>query len=106
VNFWAVDQPMISVTGVVTKVALVNPHPTVTLDVMEDGKKVVYVAVLRSGVRWLAGLGITDEVLTPGLTLGMEGYRPKVPTERRGIFVEHLTLPDGRKIKMIDSRDF
>ena len=44
-NFWQVDEK-IAVTGVVTKISIVNPHPSLLIDVTEDGQTVRYLAIL------------------------------------------------------------
>jgi hypothetical protein len=102
-NFWQADKT-ISVTGVVTKVLLVNPHPSIFLDVTKDGQVVKYVAVLGQGVSGLAGYGITKDTLAPGSKVVLEGHPPKAEgSATKGILVNALTLPDGKRIALGES---
>jgi hypothetical protein len=97
-NFWQAGKT-ITVTGVVTKVLLVNPHPSIFLDVTEGEQTVKYVAILGQGVSGLAGYGITKDMLTVGLKLVLEGHPPKAEgSTTKGILVNALTLPDGKRI--------
>jgi hypothetical protein len=96
-NFWEANKT-ISVTGVVTKVLLVNPHPSIFLDVTENGQTVHWVAVLGQGVSGLAGYGIGKDKLAPGSTIGLEGHPPKAEgSATKGILVNAMTI-DGKRI--------
>jgi hypothetical protein len=102
-NFWEA-QKKVSVTGVITRVALVNPHPSMFLDVTEDGVTKKYVAILGQGVAGLARYGITKETLAPGTKLTLYGYPPKASGGATGgILVNAMTLPDGKRIELGDS---
>jgi hypothetical protein len=103
-NFWQADT-VVSVTGVVTKVLLANPHPTIFLDVTEGGQTVKYVAILGQSVAGLAGFGITKDtfaaVAGAATKVVLEGHPPKAEgSTTKGILVNALTLPDGKRIAL------
>jgi Family of unknown function (DUF6152) len=95
-NFWDTNKE-ISVSGVVKTVKLVNPHSELTLDVMEDGKPVKWVA-FGLGITDLRRRGITSEMLL-GKTVTIEGHPPK-QAAGKGIFMAVINLPDGSKINI------
>ena len=102
-NFWDA-QKKVSVTGVITRVALVNPHPSMFLDVTEGEVTTKYVAILGQGVAGLARYGLTKETLLPGTKVTLYGYPPKAAAgATKGILVNGMTLPDGKKIELGDS---
>ena len=102
-NFWEQGK-IIAVTGVVTKVLLVNPHPSIFMEVMEDGKKVTYVAILGQGVAGLAKFGLTKDTLPIGAKLTVDGHPPKAAGSggAKGILVFAFTFEDGKKIVLGD----
>jgi Family of unknown function (DUF6152) len=102
-NFWEQGK-IIAVTGVVTKVMLVNPHPSLFMDVMEDGKKVQYVAILGQGVASLAKFGLTKDSLPAGTKLTVDGHPPKASGSggAKGILVFAFTFEDGKKVVLGD----
>src|SRR5204862_7869136 len=89
----------VSVTGVVTKVLLVNPHPSLFMDVMEDGKTVKYIAILGQGVAGLAKFGLTKDSLPAGTKLTVDGHPPKAAGAggAKGVLVFAFTFADGKK---------
>jgi hypothetical protein len=100
-NFWEAGKT-IKITGTVTKVLLVNPHPSIFLDSTDDkGQTVKVVAILGQGVSGLAGYGITKDTLMPGTKLTLEGHPPKAEgSTTKGILVNAFTLPDGKRIAL------
>jgi hypothetical protein len=98
-NFWD-GSKRISITGVVTTVKLVNPHSEITLDVMENGKPVKWLA-FGLGITDLRKRGITNEMLM-GKQLVVDGHPPKRPAGK-GIFLTAITFPDGTKIDIRDA---
>ena len=102
-NFWAQNK-IIAVTGTVTKVLLVNPHPSLFMDVMEDGQKVQYVAILGQGVAGLAKFGLTKDTLPIGTKLTGDGHPPKAQGSggAKGILVFAFTFEDGKKVVLGD----
>jgi hypothetical protein len=102
-NFWDANKTT-SVTGVVTKVLLVNPHPSIFLDVTDGDKIIKYVAILGQGVSGLAGYGITKDTLAAGDKVVLEGHPPKAEgSATKGILVNALTLPGGKRIALGES---
>ena len=99
-NFWDQDKN-ISISGVVTVVKLVNPHPELKIDVTEGGQKVQYVAFLRAGLAGLNKLGLDKAAFAPGTKITLDGHPPKAG-KGKGIFVEALTLGSAKKIKLVE----
>ncbi len=102
-NFWEQGK-IISVTGSVTKVLFVNPHPSLFMDVMEDGKPVKYVAILGQGVAGLAKFGLDKNTLPAGTKLTVEGHPPKAQGAggAKGVLVFAFTFADGKKVVLGD----
>jgi hypothetical protein len=102
-NFWEQGK-IIAVTGTVTKVMLVNPHPSLFMDVTEDGKTVQYVAILGQGVAGLAKFGLTKDTLPVGSKLTVDGHPPKAAGSggTKGILVFAFTFEDGKKVVLGD----
>lgn len=93
-NFWDANTH-ITVSGVVKEVKLVNPHSELTLEVMEDGKPVKWLA-FGLGITDLRRRGITREMLY-GKKVTLEGNPPK-RAAGKGIFLEAILFEDGSKI--------
>jgi hypothetical protein len=98
-NFWD-GSKRISITGTVTAVKLVNPHSEITLQVMEDGKPVKWLA-FGLGITDLRKRGITNEMLM-GKLVKVDGHPPK-QAGGKGIFLNAITFPDGTKIDIRDA---
>lgn len=98
-NFWD-GSKRISITGVVKVVKLVNPHSEITLEVMEDGKPVKWLA-FGLGITDLRRRGITNEMLM-GKLIVVDGHPPK-RAAGKGIFLNAITFPDGTKIDIRDA---
>jgi hypothetical protein len=97
-NFWD-GSKNISITGVVKAVKLVNPHSEITLEVMEDGKPVKWLA-FGLGITDLRKRGITQEMLM-GKEVKVDGHPPK-KAAGKGIFLAGITFKDGTKIDIRD----
>jgi hypothetical protein len=93
-NFWDASKH-ISVTGVVKEVKLVNPHSELTLEVMEDGRPVKWLA-FGLGITDLRRRGITNEMLL-GKMVTLDGNPPK-KAAGKGIFLESIIFEDGKRI--------
>jgi uncharacterized protein DUF6152 len=102
-NFWEQGK-IIAVSGVITKVLLVNPHPSIFMNVMEDGKPVQYIAILGQGVAGLAKFGLTKETMTAGMKLTVDGHPPKAAGSggTKGVLVFAFTFEDGKKVVLGD----
>jgi hypothetical protein len=98
-NFWD-GSKRISISGTVTAVKLVNPHSEITLQVMEDGKSVKWLA-FGLGITDLRKRGITNEMLM-GKLIKVDGHPPK-QAGGKGIFLNAITFPDGTKIDIRDA---
>jgi uncharacterized protein DUF6152 len=97
-NFW--DQSKnISVSGIVKEVKLVNPHSELTLEVMEDGKPVKWLA-FGLGITDLRRRGITNEMLM-GKHVTFEGHPPK-KAAGKGIFLSGIVFDDGKRIDIAE----
>ena len=95
-NFWDANKT-ISVTGMIKTVKLVNPHSELTLEVMEDGKPVKWVA-FGLGITDLRRRGLTSEMLLDK-QVTIDGHPPK-RAAGKGIFIAAITLADGTKINL------
>ena len=98
-NFWD-GSKNITITGVVKTVKLVNPHSEITLEVMEEGKPVKWLA-FGLGITDLRKRGITNEMLM-GKTVIVDGHPPK-QAGGKGIFLNAITFADGTKIDIRDA---
>jgi hypothetical protein len=93
-NFW--DQTKhITVAGVIKEAKLVNPHSEITIEVMEDGKPVKWLA-FGLGITDLRRRGITNEMLL-NKEVTFEGNPPK-RAAGKGIFLEAIVFADGKRI--------
>ena len=98
-NFWD-GSKRISITGVVTAVKLVNPHSEITIEVMENGAPVKWLA-FGLGITDLRKRGITNEMLM-GKQVVVDGHPPK-RAAGKGIFLNAITFPDGTKVDVRDA---
>ena len=97
-NFWDGSKD-ISVSGVIKAVKLVNPHSELTLEVMEDGKPVKWLA-FGLGITDLRRRGITNEMLM-GKKVTFEGH-PPMRAAGKGIFLTGIIFEDGKKIDIAE----
>jgi len=100
-NFWDANTD-ITVTGTVKEVKLVNPHSELTLEVMEEGKPVKWLA-FGLGITDLRRRGITNEMLM-GQQLTLVGNPPK-KSGGKGIFMQQIVFADGKTINIRENRD-
>ena len=88
----------INLTGVVTKVELVNPHSWIWLDVKGKDGKVVNWGIEGGPPSNLFRNGITKASLPVGTEIKLFGYQAKSGESKAvGVFVEYL---DGKKVFM------
>ena len=97
-NFWDGNKD-ISVSGVIKEVKLVNPHSELTLEVMEDGNPVKWLA-FGLGITDLRRRGITNEMLL-NKKVTFEGHPPK-RAAGKGIFLTGIVFEDGKKIDIAE----
>jgi hypothetical protein len=100
-NFWDANKD-ITITGMVKEVKLVNPHSQLTLEVMEDGQPVKWLA-FGLGITNLRSRGITNEMLM-GKELTLHGNPPKA-SGGKGIFMQQIVFADGKTINIRENRD-
>ena len=83
----------ITVTGVVTKYELGNPHMRIYLDVDNQGTVEKWLAEGGSRTQ-LMRVGWTGNEVKPGDKITVRGHPPRDPSSKL-IHMEYLTLPDG-----------
>lgn len=86
------------VTGVVTKAELGNPHGIVTLDVKGE------VWQVEVGQPWRnERAGLTDAMMSPGVTLTAKGHRSAKPDQKL-LKAERIVI-DGKTFDLYPDRD-
>ena len=83
-----------TLTGSVTKMAWINPHSWIYVDVKKPDGKVENWAVEAGPPGTLIRAGFTKESLVPGTVIVVNGYRAKDGALRAN--GRDITLPDGR----------
>ena len=69
------NQEVITVTGTVVDVQMVNPHARIVMDVVEDGKTVRWQAELGGPQQLIKQFGWTPSTVKAGMKLTMVGRR-------------------------------
>ena len=69
------SQEVITVTGTVVDVQMVNPHARIVMDVVEDGKTVRWQAELGGPQQLIKQFGWTPSTVKAGMKLTMVGRR-------------------------------
>ena len=87
------DNP-VTLTGSVTKMAWINPHSWIYIDVKKPDGNVESWAVEAGPPGTLIRAGFTKESLFPGTVIVVNGYRAKDGAMRAN--GRDITLPDGR----------
>jgi hypothetical protein len=83
-----------TLTGSVTKMAWINPHSWIYIDVKKPDGNVENWAVEAGPPGTLIRAGFTKESLAPGTVIVVNGYRAKDGALRAN--GRDITLPDGR----------
>ena len=86
----------VTVTGVVKKVEWTNPHIWFYVDVKEDSGKITTWGFSGGPPGMLMRRGITRDVLKPGDTVKVEGFRAKDGSNNAS--GGNVTFADGRKV--------
>jgi hypothetical protein len=86
----------VTLTGSVTKMAWINPHSWVYIDVKEPDGNIENWAVEAGPPGTLIRAGFTKESLTPGTVIKVNGFRAKDGALRAN--GRDITLPDGRML--------
>jgi hypothetical protein len=84
----------VTLTGSVTKMAWINPHSWIYIDVKKSDGNVESWAVEAGPPGTLIRAGFTKESLTAGTVIKVNGYRAKDGALRAN--GRDITLPDGR----------
>jgi len=87
------DKP-VTLTGAVTKMAWINPHSWIYIDVKKPDGSVENWAVEAGPPGTLVRAGFTKESLAAGTVIKVNGYRAKDGALRAN--GRDITLPDGR----------
>jgi Family of unknown function (DUF6152) len=87
------DRP-VTLTGAVTKMAWINPHSWIYIDVKKSDGSVENWAVEAGPPGTLVRAGFTKESLAAGTVIKVNGYRAKDGALRAN--GRDITLPDGR----------
>ena len=75
--FWHMDR-MATIEGVVVELRMVNPHPTLKVEVAEaNGQKAVWTITARATASALITGGWTAQTLTPGMRVRVQGNPPR-----------------------------
>jgi hypothetical protein len=69
------NQEVVTVTGTVVDVQMVNPHARIVMDVVEDGKTVRWQAELGGPQQLIKQFGWTPSTIKAGMKLTMIGRR-------------------------------
>ena len=88
------DKP-IKLQGKVIKMQWINPHPWIHIEVMQDGKPVVWM-IEASAPNNLLRRGFTRDSLPPGTMITVEGYQALDGATRANGTA--LTFADGRHL--------
>ena len=87
------DNP-VTLTGSVTKMAWINPHAWIYIDVKKPDGAVENWAVEAGPPGTLIRAGFTKDSLAPGIVIKVNGFRAKDGALRAN--GRDITLPDGR----------
>ena len=93
----------VTLTGVVVKWELINPHGWITLDVKDDEGKVTRWMIETGNPNALIRAGWRKDSLKPGDEVIVEGYRAKDSSNTAN--GSSVRLPDGRKLLAGSSKD-
>ena len=93
----------VKVTGVVTKVEWQNPHIWFYVDSKDDNGKVTHWAFSGGAPGQLMRRGIMKEVIQPGMTVNVEGFRAKDGSNNAN--GAKVTFQDGRSVFTAGAED-
>lgn len=93
----------VTVDGVVTRVEWQNPHIWFYVDSTDEGGKVTHWAFSGGAPGQLMRRGIMKDVIQPGMTVHVEGYRAKDGSNNAN--GAKVTFPDGRSVFTASAED-
>ncbi|HEY1240274.1 MAG TPA: DUF6152 family protein [Bryobacteraceae bacterium] len=97
------DSKPVKVTGVVTKVEWQNPHIWFYVDAKDEAGKVTHWAFSGGAPGQLMRRGIYKEVIQPGMTVVVDGFRAKDGSNNAN--GAKVTFPDGRQVFTASAED-
>lgn len=90
------DSKPVKVTGVVTKVEWQNPHIWFYVDAKDAGGNIIHWAFSGGAPGQLMRRGIYKDVIQPGMTVNVEGFRAKDGSNNAN--GAKVTFPDGHMV--------
>jgi len=90
------DSKPVKVSGVVTKVEWQNPHIWFFVDSKDESGKITHWAFSGGAPGQLMRRGIYKDVIQPGMTVNVAGYRAKDGSNNAN--GAKVTFPDGRMV--------
>ena len=90
------DSKPVKVSGVVTKVEWQNPHIWFFVDSKDESGKITHWAFSGGAPGQLMRRGIYKDVIQPGMTVNVDGYRAKDGSNNAN--GAKVTVPDGRMV--------
>jgi len=90
------DTKPVKFSGAVTKVEWMNPHIWFYVDEKKADGTVVHWAVSGGAPGQLMRRGITKDVIQPGMTIEVTGFRAKDGSDNAN--GTKVTFPDGREV--------
>ncbi|PWU00093.1 MAG: hypothetical protein C5B51_25915 [Terriglobia bacterium] len=93
----------VKVTGVVTKVEWQNPHVWFYVDSKDDNGNVIHWAFSGGAPGQLMRRGIMRDVIQPGMTINVEGFRAKDGSNNAN--GARVTFQDGRSVFTAGAED-
>ncbi len=97
------DQKPVTVNGVVTKVEWQNPHIWFYVDSKDENGKITHWAFSGGAPGQLMRRGIYKDVIQPGMTVHVDGYRAKDGSNNAN--GAKVTFPDGRMVFTASAED-
>jgi len=90
------DTKPVKFSGVVTKVEWMNPHIWFYVDEKTADGSVTHWAISGGAPGQLMRRGITKDVIQPGMTISVEGFRAKDGSDNAN--GTKVVFPDGRQV--------
>src|SRR5579863_10352657 len=90
------DTKPVKFDGMVTKVEWMNPHIWFYVDEKKPDGSVTHWAISGGAPGQLMRRGITKDVIQPGMTITVEGFRAKDGSDNAN--GTKVTFPDGRQV--------
>jgi hypothetical protein len=90
------DTKPVKFSGVVTKVEWMNPHIWFYVDEKKPDGSVTHWAISGGAPGQLMRRGIYKDVIQPGMTISVEGFRAKDGSDNAN--GSKVTFPDGRQV--------